>query len=203
MRLAILLSILCSHAFGQTQCSTTAQAPVTCQNGYANTYQHTHPDLTLPTGIIILKTSGTCDTGWTEVTALNGKLLRGTVAANGNVGTTGGNSTITPAGTVQQASFTGTPITTVINHTHPTTVTVSVQGGTTAATTGTHVMTSTATGGSVRAIAAGDNAAGSTSNPAGGVASITPAGTINAQSFTGQAVDPTPPYVNVIFCSKN
>jgi hypothetical protein len=40
----------------------------------------------------------------------------------------------------------------IIAHTHG----LNVQGGTTAAVTGTHVMTSTATGGSARAITAGD-----------------------------------------------
>jgi hypothetical protein len=58
----------------------------------------------------------------------------------------------------------------IINHTHPATLTV--QGGTTAAVTGTHVMTSTATGGSARLVTSGDAVA--TANPVGGVASITP-----------------------------
>lgn len=53
----------------------------------------------------------------------------------------------------------------VPNHTHP----MNVQGGTTAATTGTHCMTSTATGGSARAITAGD----AIQNPTGGVATGT------------------------------
>ena len=51
----------------------------------------------------------------------------------------------------------------VPNHTHP----HNVQGGTTASTTGTNVMTSTSTGGSARAMAV------ATSNPTGGVASGT------------------------------
>ena len=56
--------------------------------------------------------------------------------------------------------------TAVPNHTHP----HNMQGGTTAATTGTNVMGSTATGGSSRAMAI------ATSNPTGGVATGTTAG---------------------------
>lgn len=51
----------------------------------------------------------------------------------------------------------------VPNHTHP----HNIQGGTTAATTGTNVMASTVTGGSARAMAI------DTSNPTGGVATAT------------------------------
>lgn len=54
----------------------------------------------------------------------------------------------------------------VPNHTHP----HNIQGSTTAATTGTNVMASTATGGSARAMAI------ATSNPSGGVATGTTAG---------------------------
>jgi hypothetical protein len=60
----------------------------------------------------------------------------------------------------------------VPTHTHP----MSVQGGTTAATTGTHVMTSTAVGGSARAITAGD-------------AINAPTGAVASQPHTGAAVD--------------
>jgi hypothetical protein len=69
-----------------------------------------------------------------------------------------------------------------IAHTHG----LNVQGGTTAATTGTHVMTSTAVGGSARAITAGD--AGLSS---GTGASLTHSGTaVDAHSaHSGTAVD--------------
>lgn len=65
----------------------------------------------LPSGLITLIFSGQCASGWSEVTALNGVMLRGTVAANNDVGTTGGADTITPAGTVAAPSFTGTAAT--------------------------------------------------------------------------------------------
>jgi len=210
--------------------------------------------------------SGSCPSSFSEVSALNGAMPYGTVAANGDVGTSGGSNSITPAGTnstvtgpaqviswpmsvptfsgssgtVPAESFTGssvstssnsagtpagtnstvtgpaqtiswpagvpafagTPFTSVINHTHTVTTTWNVQGGTTAATTGTHVMTSTATGGSARAPTTGDVISATTANPSGGVTSITPAGTISwpagvptnatstipAETFTGTAL---------------
>jgi hypothetical protein len=60
----------------------------------------------LPAGAVMLILSGTCPTGYTEATELNGVTLIGTLAANGDVGSTGGANNITPAGT-----FSGTPAT--------------------------------------------------------------------------------------------
>jgi hypothetical protein len=97
----------------------------------------------------------------------------------------------TPAGSVAAPVFTGTPgavpaqtiswpggvptftgqaFSGVITHTH----TIQMQGSATPATTGTHIVNSTATGGSSRAAISPDQA----NAPAGAVASITPAGTI-------------------------
>ena len=185
-----------------------------------------------PVGVVTMIFSGTCPVGTSEVTAFNGAMPYGTIAANGDVGGTGGANTITPtvsgltaaaqtftgssattssngagtptgtvtaptvswpvgvptfagnAGTVPAQVFSGTPFSSVINHTHTVTVTSLVQGGTTAATTGTHIMTSTATGGSARAPTAGDSFTATTANPGGGVASITPAGTNGTAAFT-------------------
>jgi hypothetical protein len=53
----------------------------------------------VPTGAIVFVASGACPSGYSEVSALSGRMLRGTVTANGNVGGTGGSDTITPAGT--------------------------------------------------------------------------------------------------------
>ena len=50
----------------------------------------------VPAGLITFVVTGTCPSGWTEVTALAGKTLFGTVAANADVGTTGGADSITP-----------------------------------------------------------------------------------------------------------
>jgi hypothetical protein len=181
-----------------------------------------------PIGTLTMTTNASCPVGTQQVSAFNGAMPLGTIAANGDVGATGGSNTVTPAGTnataaftpvgtvappvftgsaaavpaqaiawpasvptfvgnagvVPSQTFTGTPFSSVINHTHTVTVTYNVQGGTAAATTGTHVMTSTATGGSARAPAAGDVVSATTANPGGGVASITPAGTNATVSFT-------------------
>lgn len=251
----------------------------------------------IPSGLISIVTSGICPAYWTEVTALNGVTLEGTLAANGDVGSTGGSDTVTPTlassaltaaaqnftgssgttsavsagtpagtnsapsltmdpytpggsnsapsisgstatesshthsvtsnvsgtltpgGTIAwpagvptnasgafsegaiswpasvpsqaSSSFSGTPFTSVINHTHTITVTYDVQGGTTAATTGTHVMTSTATGGSARAPTSGDVVSATESNPSGGVSSITPAGSITNGAISWPAGVPT------------
>lgn len=185
-----------------------------------------------PAGMTVIVVSGGCPTGFGEITALDGAMPEGTLAAHGDVGGTGGANAITPtvasltaaaqtftgssatsssvsggtpagtvtapavswpvgvptftgnAGTVPAETFTGTPFSSVINHTHTVTVTSLVQGSTTAATTGTHIMTSTATGGSARAPTSGDSITATTANPAGGVASITPAGTNGTAAFT-------------------
>lgn len=249
-----------------------------------------------PTGILAFVASGTCPSGWTEDTALDGNYVLSTTHAHGDVGTTGGSSSYTPTGTVTASTFTGTPATltgsvaaptftgvsatltgsvaapsflgtlatltgsvtapaftgssanvsfgsisfagsggttgatsggtpagtntlgaftegvitwpvgvpafngsagtvpaqiftgtpfsSVINHTHTVTTTWNVQGGTSASTTGVHVMTSTATGGTARVPTTGDVISATTANPAGGVSSITPAGSNGTVSFT-------------------
>lgn len=231
LRTLLSLSLICSASEARAQSnSITAGAtlPSTCQIGdvYITTVtptlnvcntSNTWTSLTsvggggiIPAGLITFIVSGTCPTGWTEVTALNGKTLFGTLAANGDVGGTGGSDTITPTVnslTAAAQTFTGTPFTSIINHTHTLTITSTsrVQGGTTAATTGTHIMTSTATGGSARAPTAGDSLTGTSDNPSGGVSSITPAGTNGTSSVTGtlNSFDNRSAFTKVIFCQKS
>ena len=62
----------------------------------------------VPAGLITLVYSGSCPAGYDEITELNGKTLVGTLAANKDVGTTGGANDITPAGT-NAAISAGTP----------------------------------------------------------------------------------------------
>lgn len=69
----------------------------------------------IPSGSIILITAGTCPAGFAEATELNGFTVIGTVAANGDIGTTGGSNTITPTGMVDAPTFTGNALGT---HTH-------------------------------------------------------------------------------------
>lgn len=81
----------------------------------------------MPSGAIMLIDSGSCPSGWSEETGLNGKYLLGTIAANADVGGTGGSSSYTPSGSVSQPNFTGTA-----NQT-----TSAVSAGTPAGTNGT------------------------------------------------------------------
>lgn len=66
----------------------------------------TGPGLTA--GVIVLIVSGTCPAGFVEETTLGGRMVLGTLAANADVGGTGGADSITPAGTSSAPTFTGT-----------------------------------------------------------------------------------------------
>ena len=65
----------------------------------------------VPTGMIAFIATGTCPSGWTEDTALDGNYILATTHAHGDVGTTGGSLSYTPTGTVSTPTFTGTPAT--------------------------------------------------------------------------------------------
>lgn len=56
----------------------------------------------VPRGSILFVSTGSCPTGYTELAALDGRMVRGTIASHANVGTPGGSDTATP-------TFTGTP----------------------------------------------------------------------------------------------
>lgn len=150
----------------------------------------------VPVGASILIDAGTCPDGYEENTALNGKTLVGTLAANGNVGTTGGSDTITPAGTIA-------PITQVVSHTHAITITdpghVHPEGYRNTGTAGTAGVqgASTANNASIAGgvLSATTGITAASAAPAGGVASITP-------TFTGTAVDNRSAFVRVIICRK-
>lgn len=180
----------------------------------------------IPAGLITLVTAGACPTGWVEAVALNGVMLRGTVAANNNVGQAGGSDTITPTIASLSAEgqvFAGTPFTGIINHTHSVAIvdpghthiqnsfapriinsgtagTVGVQGASAASNASASNAATTATN---QTATTGITA--SSSNPAGGVASITPAGLNAASAVTGtlNSFNNRPAYLNVIFCQKS
>src|SRR5438132_2874579 len=57
-------------------------------------------DTGIPSGIIVFVQSGSCPSGFTEVAGLDGAYILGTVAANNDVGGTGGSNSYTPAGSV-------------------------------------------------------------------------------------------------------
>lgn len=203
----------------------------------------------VPAGSILLIKSGTCPTGYTEDADFNGRTVIGTLAANSNVGTTGGTDLITPAGANSAPTFTGTAwsapaiswpagvpsltmnsFSAVINHTHTVTVTDPGHTHTQASQTATTGSISSWEHGAIDTSSAatetlptGSSTTGitaSTANPAGGVASITPtgsiawpagvptigaytpAGSVSAPTFTGTQFDNRSAYLRVIACRK-
>lgn len=299
----IMLRLLASSAFGQT----CVQQRITCSDG-VNTYNSlpmsglvnwpspigntgkflmtdgttyswaTPVGLGLTSGLLVMILSGTCPIGFTEVSALNGKLLKGTLSANGDVGTTGGSATLTPSGTVSTPTFTGTSNQTtsatsagtpagtnatgtvtpsgtlswpagvptftgsaLASHSHelpfqiPSTTTTrqiavaafgtgTSRAATAVSATGTANTTSAAVA-LTQGVSAGTPSgtiawpagiptfSGSSSTTSAEVFSgsamsththtLTPAGTVSQSTFTGNAVDPSPPFTKVIFCSVN
>ena len=90
--LAVILGLLALYRFARGQ---TVTPPPSSGSGSA-----------LPSGMIAFVDSGSCPNGWAQVAA-NGDYFLATVAANGDVGTSGGSSIYTPAGTNGAPSFTG------------------------------------------------------------------------------------------------
>ena len=119
----------------------------------------------VPAGMIGMIVTGSCPSSWTQVTALNGVMLQGTIAANGDVGQTGGSNSITATGTVSTPTFTGAQGTTS-----------ATSGGTPAGTNGTVSFTPAGTNGTASFTPAGTNGTTTTGATTGG----TPAGTISA-----------------------
>lgn len=106
LRLLLCLLLVTSSLSGQTGQKTvvytngvpyTTSIPTDCS--YGMNYNGTDfvcAPAPIPSGTITIIVSGACPTGYTEVTALNGKTIIGTLAANNDVGTTGGSDSITP-----------------------------------------------------------------------------------------------------------
>ena len=150
-------------------------------------------------GMSFLITTGTCPAGYIENTAFTGKTMVGTVAANGDVGGTGGSDSITPAGTVAWPVggvpvFAGTQLAT---HLHAF-GTIAVAAHTSVATkqgtaSGNVVTTNTHTvSGSTAAITAG-TPAGTVAWPTGG----------NVPTFGGASFDNRSAFVKVIVCKRS
>lgn len=171
----------------------------------------------LPSGAIILILSGTCPSGFTEETALSGKFVLGTVAANSDVGTTGGSDNITPAGTNSGGAVnahSGTAVADHASHTHTYTDVIAH----------THTLPVGATDDTAAPFDradAGTNASGANATTASGstgVATGTTAGpsatlthgvtqpsnhTFTQPTFTGTQFDNRPAFAKVIFCRAN
>lgn len=186
-----------------------------CQKTAGDTYAW-YSGVFVPSGAIIAITSGACATGWTEATDLAGKMLYGTIAANGDIGGTGGSDTVTPAGTNSAPAFTGSALGTHL-HGVGTYAGAAASAGTPAGTNSTSTVTPlgtiawpagvpTYTGSQVTSGAttggtpAGTNSTSATSgncaatNIAAGTGSTTackataPNLTVTAQTFTGSAL---------------
>lgn len=164
-----------------------------------------------PSGAVFFVTSGTCPSGTTEAIDLVGRTVIGTGSAQQDVGHTGGTDTATPSGTVA-AVFTGTPFSDVITHTHPVTVTdpghahltrrYLTATGTSSGFTIDTSMSGTLADNTLPTKTATTGIMASASSPSGGVASITPGGTVSA-TFTGTPLDNRAAFVKVIFCRVN
>ncbi len=153
----------------------------------------------LVTRQITMILSGVCPLGFSEVAALNGKTVIGTVLANGDVGTTGGSNSITPAGTVSAPTFTGQALAT---HQHE----LPMQYSNT--DTQIRIIPPGVFGtGTSRAAAVqwtrSNNATVAPVMMSQGVGAGTPAGTNSAPTFTGTSFDNRSAWVKVIFCVKD
>lgn len=174
----------------------------------------------IPSGLITFIESGSCASGWTEISSLNGVTLVGTIAANVDVGQTGGANLITPLGSVSAPTltmnsytpsgvnsaltFTGSALGT---HLHAF-GTLSVAAHTVVATkqgaaAGNVVTTATHTvSGSTAAITAG-TPAGTINTPSFTGNAFTLTGSISVPSFTGTQFDNRSAFKKVIFCRKD
>jgi hypothetical protein len=121
---------------------------------------------------------------------------------------TSGAKTVASAGSNSAPIFTGAPFSSVINHTHTVSVTdpghvhiVTSQTATTgSATSYEHGTLDTSSAEAEATETTASNTTGitaGTANPGGGVASITPAGTVAAPTFTGSATSVVQPSIVV------
>lgn len=117
----IVLALFLVFAFGvswqldRAQSASPPQWSMTCNNGDILTWSSTTKDFScqapssgsIPSGMIAFIDTGTCPAGFTQDASFNGAYILGTVAANSDVGSSGGSNSYTPAGMVSQPTFTG------------------------------------------------------------------------------------------------
>jgi hypothetical protein len=130
----------------------------------ANTWTlHSVSGNAFPSGLVVMTLSASgCPSGFTQLNSLNGQMIYGTEQANGDVDTTGGSASITPAGSNSAPALSMNSYTPAGSNSAPTFI-------------GTQDTTS--------AVSAG--------TPAGtnSTASFTPAGTNGTASFSATGVD--------------
>lgn len=123
-------------------------------------------------------------------------------------GETRGAKTVASTGTVSQPTFAGNAITDVINHTHPVNITdaghvhtqryhAATTGGLSGPVTAPDTSSNTPTNYGLTTASATTGITATTSNPAGGVAAITPTGTVSQPTFTGNATAVIQPSITV------
>lgn len=167
----------------------------------------------VPSGAILIINSGSCPVGYTEVSSFNGKTLLGTLAANGDIGSTGGSDTLTPVGTISQPVFTGDPITDILNHTHGISINdpghghltqryPTATGGSSGFTIDTS-MSGTPANNTLPVASSATGVTASSANPSGGVASIIPSGIVSIPLFTGTQFDNRSAFIRCVFCRKD
>lgn len=141
-------------------------------------------------GAILMIKSGSCPSGFVEDTDLNGRMPFGTVAANADIGTTGGTDSITPAGTnsggavsahagAAVSAHAGAAVADHASHTH-TYTDVPNHVHVYASQTATTGSASSYEHGAIDTSSTAAEASISTNNPTGGVAT----GTTNGPSAT-------------------
>lgn len=144
-----------------------------------------------------------------------GRVLIGLDSGDANFDTleeTGGAKTVTSTGAVSQPTFTGDAFSDVINHTHAVNVTdpghthltqryTTTTGGSSGFTIDTS-MSGTIADNTLPVKTATTGITATTSNPAGGVASITPTGTVSQPTFTGNATSVVQPFAVVKFWKR-
>ncbi len=156
----------------------------------------------IPAGLIMMVVSGACPATYTEVAAMSGRVVRGTIGVNVDVGGTGGSDTLTPAGTNNAPAFTGSSASTSSDTAGTPAGTVAAPAFTGTGSQATSAVTAgtpAGTNASVSITPLGTNGASATSgncaatNLAIGTGALTackataPNLTVTAQTFTGSS----------------
>ena len=156
----------------------------------------------LPAGMIAAFNAA-CPAGWTELTAARGRVIVG-LPASGTLAATVGTALTDAQDRSVTPTFTGTPFSGVINHTHPVTdpghthVITELRDATTGGVT-TNIALTADTSSTIGTKVTGSRTTGvTTNNPAGGVASITPAGTVSTVATSSVIA-----YLQLRYCSKD
>ena len=161
-------------------------------------------------GAIVFISSGSCPAGYTQVSSAGNYPLL-TVAANGDVGTTGGSTSYTPAGTNSGGAFTDGAISWPVNV--PTFTGSALASTTFSIATGSGSFKGTSSGGFSTVGGAAPGSTGATTSKSPG----TPAGTIawpanpptiaagnfTQPTFSGTPATIQPNYIKLIGCQAN